>query len=192
MLKHWHHRLQHKYCIKLTSIPFYMATSAWWVHQYLGALYTGRRVLGDHWVIKNWPDFSKAIKKPFLCEILVCPLISQPFLLWGGKIWRSLKDRWEIIGRSLSATWAFVEHSLSVHWATVERSMRDRFPWRSLRLFWTESKLWGDCGDHWDHWTIIDRSGQSLNTLWKIIERSGHFFNVQWSLMDHHLCVKGV
>ena len=57
-----------------------------------GPLYTGRRSLGDHWVIKNWLDLSKAKKKLFLWEILVRLLISQTSLLRGRQIWHSLKN----------------------------------------------------------------------------------------------------
>ena len=109
------------------------------------------------------------MKQLFLCEIFVHSLISQPCLLQGERNWRSLKDRWEIIGRwmrSLSAPWDLLEHSLSVPWAFLERSL----PLVIIeRLFWTESKLWGDRGDHS---MISDRSFRDIGVRWALFERS--------------------
>ena len=67
-----------------------------------GAIYTGRRSLGDHWVIKNRPDLSdlsKATKKLFLSEILVRSLISQWTII--ERSLRDLPDRWALFVRSL-------------------------------------------------------------------------------------------
>ena len=124
-------------------------------------------------------DLWKAMKKPFLVEILVHSVFSQPSLLRGGQIWHSLKDHWEIIGRSmrlLSAYWTLIECSLSVCWAFVERL---------LSICWEIAFL----GDHWE---ILSIAGRSLGALWQITQRSGHFFIMQHSLTDRDPWVKGV
>ena len=162
----------------------------------LRAFYTGRKSLGDHWAIKKiGPDLSTISQKQR----------KKPSLLWGGKICRSLKDRWEIIERlmrlmrllsapwvllehSLSIRWAFVEHSLSIHWAFVERSLSVCWENTSLgdhweivmdwvKTLWRLWRLWRSLDNHWE---IIERSWQSLGGLWKIIERSAIF-----SFLDH-------
>ena len=94
---------------------------------------------------------------------------------------RSMRDHWEfneIVERSLRDWWEIdeiIERSLRDRWEFFERS----FPPAIIEwLFWTRSKL---CGDHGDHWEIIEKSGQSLGALWQIVERSGHFFIAQCS-----------
>ena len=149
--------------------------------------------LSDRKLARSLNDLSKQWKKSFLWEILVCSLITQPSLLWGGKIWHSLKGRWEIIGRSmrsLSAPWVLLEHSLGIHWAFVERSL----PLAVIEgLFWTGSKLWGDYGNCGDYSMIINRSlkdlgdcrvtaGRSLKDRWEIWPFFHRSMITQWSL----------
>ena len=163
---------------------------------YLMGLLDRTRSLGDQKLAQSPNDLWKAMKKPFLWEILMSSLISKPSLLWGGQLWHSLKDGGEIIGRSmrsLSTPWVLKERSLSVHWAFPEHSLRDRFPCRSLR------DCFGLCQNFEetvvtmdDHLQITERSWRLLGTLWKIVERSSHFVIAQRSLEDRYPCVKGV
>ena len=157
------------------------------------------RSLGDQKLAQSLNDLSKATKKRFLREILVRSLISQPSLLHGWKNWRSLTDHWETTGRfmrSLSAHWALLKCSLSirwvslsVRWAFIEFSLRDRFPWRSLRdcfglrqnfeetMATIEITGWSLT----DHWQILVITGRSLKDRWEIwpfLHRSTIF---QWS-----------
>ena len=93
-----------------------------------------------------------------------------------GFIEKSLRDYWEIneiVEYSLSAHWAFVEHSLSICWA---RSLRDHFPWWSLRNCFRLSQNFAEtvvtveitAQSLRDYWKILVIAQQSLGALWKI------------------------
>ena len=115
---------------------------------------------------------------------------------------RSLRDHWEIDERSmrlLNAPWPLLDHFLSIRWSFIERVIERSLPLAIVEiLFWSESKLWGDCVNHGDHWTISERSFRDLGDRWAI---AGHsltdcweiwpFVITQRSLNDRHLWVKG-
>ena len=130
--------------------------------------------LSDNKLARSLNNLLKAMKKLILWEILVHSLISQPSLLWGGHIWCSLKDRWEIIGRLMT--------SLNAPWAFIESSLRNHFRWQSLRDSFGLSQNFADTA------VTVEITGQSLTDHWEILAITGRSLKDHWEIWPVFHC----
>ena len=164
-----------------------------WLRGHLHRMEIVGRPLSDRILARSLNDLSKAMKKSFLCEILVRSLISQPSLLQGVNIWinwkipeRSLGQgwgHWALLESSLSVYWVFIEHSLSICWAFAERllSVRWAFVERLLplviieRLFWTESNFE-------ETMMMVEITGWSLTDHWEILAIAACPLKGRWEI----------
>ena len=144
----------------------YIPSKTYWqkiINIGLWALYIGHRSLGDQRLAGSLKSKGKAASVWDPCALIDLSAISP--------------SRWKNV--------AFIERSLRDHWEIgeiIECSLRDRFPWRSLR------DCFGLSQNLEETMATMEITGQSLTDQWKILAIARRSLKDRWEIQPiiHH------